>query len=328
MPQRSAPSLGIILSNMGSPSAPTPDAVRDYLREFLSDPAIVDLPRLLWLPLLHGIILRTRPRRVARRYASIWTADGSPLASITRRQAAALQGALRSHMDREVFIEPGMRYGLPSLRDAVDALSDRHCAHIVLLPLYPQHSIATTGSTIKAAGPLAMERPEMHFEFGRNYHDHPGYIDALAASVREFRAVHGAPDRLLISFHGMPVASLRKGDPYHEQCRRTASLLTMMLRLQPTDYQVAFQSRFGPAEWLKPYADEVLKDWAREGVGTVHVLCPGFAADCLETLEEVAVGYRQLFMERGGRDLRYIPALNDRPDHAALLAALVRTAIG
>ncbi len=326
MPQ-STPPVGVILSNMGSPSAPTPAAVRQYLREFLSDPAIVDLPRFLWLPLLHGIILRTRPKRVARLYESVWTNGGAPLTAITRRQALALQGLLRSRTGREAFVEPGMRYGRPSLHDALDALQKRRCAHILVLPLYPQHSIATTGSTVRAFGRLALAHPEMHIQFLGHYHSHPAYIDALASSVREFQAVHGTPDRLLVSFHGMPAASVAKGDPYHEQCKKSASLLTTALRLQPADYKVAFQSRFGPAEWLQPYADEVLKTWAREGVGTVHALCPGFAADCLETLEEMAVRYRALFLKHGGKEFRYVPALNDRPDHITLLSTLVETAL-
>jgi ferrochelatase len=312
---------------MGSPSAPTPAAVRAYLREFLSDPDIVDLPRLLWLPLLHGIVLRTRPRRVARLYASVWTDDGSPLTAVTRRQAAALQAALRARLGREAFVEPGMRYGTPSLRTAFQALRDRNCAHIILLPLYPQYSIATTGSTVKAAGPLALEHPGVRLEFARNYHSHPGYIDALAGSLREFQAAHGRPNRLLLSFHGMPASCAAKGDPYAEQCRTTASSLARALGLQPADYRYAFQSRFGPAEWLKPYTDEVLAAWAREGVGTVHAVCPGFAADCLETLEEVAVRYRELFLSNGGKEFRYVPALNDRSDHIAFLAAQVQASL-
>jgi ferrochelatase len=326
MPQASTP-LGVILSNMGSPSAPTPAAVRAYLREFLSDPDIVDLPRLLWLPLLHGIVLRTRPRRAARLYASIWTDDAPPLTTVTRRQAAALQAALRARLGHEVFVEPGMRYGSPSLSASFRNLLDRHCAHIILFPLYPQYSIATTGSTVKAAGPLALEHPEVRLEFARNYHAHTGYIAALAASVREFQAAHGRPDRLLLSFHGMPASSAAKGDPYAEQCRTTASLLAHALGLQPADYGLAFQSRFGPAEWLRPYTDAVLKNWAREGVATVHAVCPGFAADCLETLEEVAVRYRTLFLNHGGKEFRYVPALNDRPDHIAFLASQVEASL-
>jgi len=327
MPQSSVPPAGIILSNMGSPSAPTPMAVRKYLREFLSDPAIVGLPRFLWLPILHGVILRTRPKRVAGLYASIWTEAGSPLTAITRRQAKALQEVMRARTGREVFVEVGMRYGCPSLRAALEALKARRCAQILVLPLYPQHGIATTGSTVRAFGTLALEHPEMQVQFAGNYHDHAGYIGALAATVRDFQAARGKPDRLLLSFHGMPASSVTKGDPYLDHCRRTATLLSSALGLQSSTYSMAFQSRFGPAEWLKPYTDEVLINWARGGVGTVHALCPGFAADCLETLEEVAVRYRELFIKHGGKEFRYVPALNDRPDHIAFLASLAEAAL-
>jgi ferrochelatase len=315
------PAAGVLLSNMGSPSAPTPSAVREYLREFLSDPAIVDLPRLLWLPLLHGIILRTRPKRVARLYASVWTSAGAPLTAITRRQASALEASLG------LPVAVGMRYGSPSITEGLRELRDRGCGRVLGLPLYPQYSRATTGSTLGAFREEAARLGFGEVFAVEDYHDRPGYIEALAASVSEFQAAHGAPDRLLASFHGMPAKSVTQGDPYYEQCKHTASLLSSAFRLPSSALSMAFQSRFGPARWLQPYTDEVLKGWAREGVGAVHTICPGFAADCLETLEEVGAGYRKMFLEHGGKEFHYIAALNDRPDHIAFLASLARPAL-
>jgi len=310
----------LLLANLGSPEAPTAEAVRRFLAEFLSDPRVVELPPWLWWPVLHGVVLRVRPRRSARLYRSIWTEEGSPLLAISRRQAAGLEGRLP-----EVRVALGMRYGRPSVAEALEGLRREGLERLLVLPLYPQYCGATTGSTFDAvARALSGWRrvPELRLVAG--YHAEPGYLEALAASVRAHWAAHGQAERLLLSFHGMPERTRAAGDPYHDQCQATARLLAERLGLAPGRWQVAFQSRFGRGRWLEPATDQVLRAWGREGLGRVDVLCPGFAADCLETLEEIAVQGREAFRAAGGGELRYIPALNDRPEHLDFLAALAR----
>lgn len=316
--------LGVLLLNLGTPDAPTVPAVRRYLAEFLSDPRVIELPRTLWWPILHGIILRLRPRRSARSYRALWTAEGSPLLIIARRQARALQERLDRQLPGPVQVVLGMRYGNPSIASALAALRDANAHRILVLPLYPQYSATTTASGFDAVTTeLSTWRRLPELRFINQYHDEPGYIAALAHSIHAYWAEQGEPDRLLFSFHGLPRAYLLRGDPYGCQCRKTARLTAEALALPPQRWQLAFQSRVGRQEWLRPYTEETLMAWGREGVKKVHVVCPGFAADCLETLEEIAVTNRDRFLTAEGEEFGYIPALNDRAEHLELLTALV-----
>ena len=320
---------GILLSNLGSPDAPTPGALRRYLAEFLSDPRVVERPRILWLPLLYGVILNVRPARSARLYQRIWTPEGAPLIAISRRQGAALESALRAAYDaHSIAVAVGMRYGNPSIASALQELQDRECSRIVVLPAYPQYFSGTTGSTFDAvAQALRKQRRVPSLHFIADYHDDAAYIAAVAASIREAWERDGEPDRLLLSFHGIPTRYEAAGDPYARQCRRTATLIADALGLPYERWLLTFQSRFGREEWLQPYTDHTLQAWARDGVRRVDVVCPGFAADCLETLEEIALLNRDVFVAAGGERLRYIPALNDRPDHIAALAGIAARAL-
>ncbi len=317
------PRIGILLTNVGTPDAPTAAAVRRYLRQFLSDRRVIDLPRAIWLPILYLVVLPLRPRRSARAYASIWTNEGSPLLCIMQDLATALASALRLQSTNPIEVAVGMGYGNPSMSHALEQLRAAGCSRLVVLPLFPQYSSPTTGSAFDAvARALASCRqvPEMRTIFG--YHDQGRYIEALARSVREFWEQHGAADRLLISFHGLPKRYDAAGDPYRGQCEQTGARLATALDLDANRFGLAYQSRFGREEWLQPYTDPTLQEWARKGLGSADVICPGFAVDCLETLEEIAIRSRQAFLQSGGQRLRYIPALNDRSDH---VAALVET---
>ena len=316
--------LGILITNLGTPDAPTPAALRRYLAEFLGDPRVVETPRWLWALILHGIILRIRPRRSAAMYREVWTAEGSPLLTISRAQHRALADALRGQRAGPVTVALGMRYGSPSIAAAMEELRAAGARRLLVLPLYPQYSATTTASTFDAvAEVLKGQRWIPDLRFVTHYHDHPAYIHALVASIRESFAARGTPDRLLFSFHGLPKRYLLAGDPYHCECHKTARLVATELGLPEEGWAVSFQSRVGREEWLRPYTDELLKQWGGEGVGTVQVACPGFAADCLETLEEIEQQNRAFFLESGGGDFHYIPALNDRPDHIAALTRIV-----
>lgn len=314
---------GILLTSLGTPDAPTAAAVRRYLAEFLWDSRVVELPRPLWWLILHGIILRFRPARSARKYRTIWTANGSPLLAITRQQATAVTAALAESCPGPVRVAVGMRYGNPSIASALVELQAAGVRRLLILPLYPQYSAATVASTFDAvAAELRTWRWLPELRFISHYHDDPGYLDALADAIRAARLETPA-ERLLFSFHGLPKRNLLAGDPYHCQCHQTARLVAERLGLQPEAWAVAFQSRFGRAEWLQPYASTLLAEWARTGVKRVAVVCPGFAADCLETLEEIAVENRQTFLDAGGERYRYLPALNAAPAHIAALTALI-----
>ncbi|MDN5937468.1 MAG: ferrochelatase [Salinisphaera sp.] len=317
--------IGVLLVNLGTPDAPTTAAVRRYLAEFLSDPRVVEQPRWLWIPVLYGVILALRPRRSAAAYAKIWWQEGSPLLVIARRQAAALQRQLADRAQ----VTLAMRYGQPSLPQGLDQLRAAGCNRILLLPLYPQYSATTTATGFdRVASILRGWRDQPALRTVVDYHAEPGYIQALAQSLRDYWAEHGRSERLLMSFHGIPQRYANAGDPYPDQCRATADALARALELNDEDWQCTFQSRFGREPWLQPYTDKTLQAWARAGVTTVDVVCPGFSADCLETLEEIAIANRALFHAGGGRDLRYIPALNDRDDHIAFLADLARRELG
>jgi ferrochelatase len=311
---------GILLVNLGTPAAPTAAAVRRYLAEFLSDPRVVEIPRAIWLPILYGVILAVRPARSARKYAEIWGPQGSPLAVHTARQAALLAASLGAQAP---LVEHSMRYGEPSVAAALDRLRGAGCDRILVVPLYPQYAASTTASTFDAVCAwLARSRNAPELRFAKHFHDHPAYIAALAAGVERHWDAHGRGDRLVMSFHGLPRFALERGDPYHCECQATGRLLAEALGLRADQYVVTFQSRFGRAEWLQPYTEPTLIELARQGVGRVDVVCPGFVADCLETLEEIGIGGKQAFLANGGREFQLVPCLNEAPEWIDALAAI------
>jgi len=319
-----APRTGVLLVNLGTPEAPTRQALRRYLKEFLSDPRVVEIPRAVWLPLLNGIILNTRPAKSAQKYAAIWTPEGSPLKVHSEKQAKLLRGWVGQSGHADLLVDYAMRYGEPSVDARLSAMKAANCTRLLVVPLYPQYSASTTGSTYDAvARALGRRRNLPELRIVRGFCDRPGYIEALAASVRSHWEARGRPDKLVISFHGLPRFSLDKGDPYHCECHKTARLLAESLGLAPENYLVTFQSRFGRAEWLKPYTQQTLEDLARGGVGRVDVICPGFVSDCLETLEEIALECKSAFLKGGGKEFHYIEALNERPEWIAALGSLV-----
>jgi ferrochelatase len=316
--------LGVLLVNLGTPEAPTRAAVRRYLKEFLWDPRVVEVPRPLWWLILNGVILNLRPSRSAHAYSTVWTADGSPLLVNSREQQGALQVALDERLEGPVSVVLGMRYGQPSIATALRELRERGARRVLVLPLYPQYSATTTASVFDAVtSELQRWRWLPELRFVSHYHDEPDYVAALAESVRRFQGQHGEPDRLLMSFHGVPRRYLLAGDPYHCECQKTGRLLAETLGLVPEEWGLSFQSRVGREEWLRPYTDELLKQWAKAGVRRVHVICPGFSADCLETLEEIAMQNRDAFLKAGGSEYHYIPCLNDDELHVNMLAGLV-----
>jgi len=315
---------GVLLVNLGTPDAPTPGAVRRYLKEFLWDPRVVDVPRRLWWLILNLVILNIRPRRSAAAYAKVWMEEGSPLMVISRRQHAALQAALVQRPGPAPAVVLAMRYGRPSIPSGIAALREAGVKRVLVLPLYPQFSHTTTTSVMDAVVAAFREtgwRPDLRYV--EQYYSHPAYILALAGSVRRLQSGIGMPDRLLMSFHGIPQDYVDAGDPYARQCEQTAKLLATALGLDPTRWVMTFQSRLGPKQWLQPYTDKTLKALAEEGVKNVQVICPGFSADCLETLEEVAMENRDIFLEAGGEVYDYIPCLNDHPSHIDLLVKLI-----
>lgn len=323
------PPFGVLLANLGTPVAPTPQAVRTYLAEFLWDKRVVDAPRPLWWLILNGIILRTRPKRVAKAYASVWTDEGSPLMSISRRQQRALQQALKDAFGCDIPVALAMTYGEPSMEQAGRELRAAGVQNMLVLPLYPQYSATTTGAVFDRLAKGLKACPHLpQMRFVNEYHLHPQYIRALADSVREYRAQYGSGDKLLLSFHGIPERYERQGDPYPSQCRATAKAVAAELGLHDDQWLCSFQSRFGREEWVKPYTDATLEAWGKEGVGRVDVISPAFSADCLETLEELSVENRDHFIHHGGRDYHYIPCLNDRTDHIAMMTALVEANTG
>ena len=317
--------IGIILANLGTPDAPTAPAVRRYLREFLSDTRVIEVPRLIWFFILRLFILPLRPRRVAEAYASIWE-NGSPIRTILLAQVAAVQARLQArHPDLDITVLPGMSYGNPGFRHALDTLRAAHIEHVIVLPLFPQFSATSTGPLYDQLGAWVRQQrnlPGLHVV--RDYHVHPAYVAALAESIRAHWATHGRADKLLFSFHGIPQPYADKGDPYPEQCRATARAVVAELGLADGEWEQSFQSRFGLQEWVKPYTDKLLETWGHEGVGSVQVLCPAFSADCLETLEEIAVENHDEFIKAGGKRYEYIPALNASPAHVELFVSLLQ----
>ena len=315
---------GILLTNLGTPDSASTADLRKYLAEFLSDPRVVELPRILWWPVLHGIILRTRPKKSARAYNKIWTERGSPLMEISIKQLNAVRDSLRIRIKGPIQVELAMRYGNPSIKSALEKLRQLNVQRLLVLPLYPQYSAATTASTFDAvARVLQTWRWLPEIRMLNHYHDNNAYINALVDSIREHWAEHGKGERLLFSFHGLPKHYFLAGDPYFCQCHKTARLVAEQLELADGLWQVSFQSRFGAREWLKPYTDQTLSDWGRQGVKNVSVICPGFAADCLETLEEINMQNRGFFLNAGGENFSYIAALNDHTSHIHALTELV-----
>lgn len=320
----SIPATGILITNLGTPDAPTKKAVRKYLAEFLSDTRVIETSKLVWWPILYGIILTLRPRKSAEAYNKVWTNDGSPLKVISEHQVAGIASRLKQKIAGPVVVELAMRYGEPSIRSALERMRAANVRRLLVFPLYPQYSATTTASTFDAvADVLKTWRWLPEFRMINHYHDHAGYIGALAESIRMYRASHGRPDKLLFSFHGLPKQYFLAGDPYFCECQKTARLVAEQLQLPEDEWKVSFQSRFGPTEWLKPYTGDVLQNWAKTGSTNVQIICPGFSADCLETLEEIQIQYRKLFLEAGGKQFAYIPALNDSPEHLDTLTDII-----
>jgi ferrochelatase len=316
--------IGVLLVNLGTPEAPTAPAVRRYLRQFLSDPRVVEIPRLIWWPILNGIVLNTRPAKSAQKYARIWHPEGSPLMLHTRRQALLLASRLEAQVGAAVCVEFAMRYGEPSIPGTLARMKADGCDRILVLPVYPQYAASTTASAFdEVAAYLRRTRNVPAIRTVRHFHDHPAYIGALAEQVREHWASRGRPDKLVMSFHGLPRRSLELGDPYHCECQKTGRLLADALGLSESDWVLTFQSRFGYAEWLKPYTSAVLTELGRAGVRRADVICPGFVADCLETLEEIGMEARESFVAAGGGELHVLPCLNERESWIGALAGLV-----
>ncbi|KAA0875098.1 ferrochelatase [Nitrincola tapanii] len=316
--------IGVLLTNLGTPDAPTPKALRRYLKEFLWDPRVVEVPRPLWWLILNGVILNIRPKRSAAAYREVWTEEGSPLLSITQKQAEALKQALQAEYGERVYVDFAMRYGNPSIPSVLEKMQQAGVRQLIVLPLYPQYSGATSASTFDALAADFMQRrwlPELHFI--SHYHDYPAYIEALAHKIETFWAENGRAQKLILSYHGVPKRYLLKGDPYHCECHKTSRLLAERLGLVQDEYVTTFQSRFGREEWLKPYTDETLKSLPAQGVKSVQLVCPGFSADCLETIEEIGQENREYFMEAGGEEYAYIPALNDDAEHIQMMQSLL-----
>ena len=312
---------GILITNLGTPDAPTPNAIRVYLKEFLSDIRVVDAPRIIWFFVLK-VILAIRPSRVAEGYREVWTEQGSPLLKISQDQQQALQAAFG---DTPVAL--GMRYGNPSIASALDELVAKGCDDITVLPLYPQYSATTTASTFDAIADWSKQQRKLpSLRFIRDYYQSDAWVSALANSVREHWQTQGRGEKLLMSFHGIPQRYCDLGDPYLQQCQASAEALAKALELKPEEWALTFQSRVGREPWLQPYTDETLKSWGANGLKTVDVICPGFSADCLETLEEIQQENAEYFSEAGGESLNYIPALNARPDHIHALKEIIETA--
>ena len=323
-PHENDPLTGILITNIGTPDSPTRKSVRKYLAEFLNDSRVIETPKIIWWPILYGIILTMRPKKSASAYAKIWTNDGSPLKVITSKQAIEIKKSLEKSLDFPIKVAFAMRYGDPSIRSTLKTLQDANVKRILVLPLYPQYSATATGSTFDAiTKEMQTWRWVPDIRFISHYHDDAGYISALCESVREYWAKNAKPDKLLFSFHGLPKKYFDLGDPYYCECQKTARLAAEQLNLDDDHWTVAFQSRFGLMAWLKPYTDDVLVKWAKTGISNIHVICPGFSADCLETLEEIQIQYRSVYLNAGGKQFSYIPALNDSSIHIDALTSII-----
>ncbi len=320
---------GILLVNLGTPEKPNPSAVRKYLAEFLSDKRVVEIPKIIWMIILHLIILRFRPKKSAEKYQSIWTESGSPLRINTQAQSDALRQSLTDRIYSPLVIDYAMRYGSPSIESVILRQKRENVANILVVPLYPQYSSSTTGSVFDAVAHTYKQLRNMPgLRFIRSFHDYPGYIAASANLIKEFWKDRGEPSQLVLSFHGVPEFSLHEGDPYHCECHKTARLITQELGVAESKVLVSFQSRFGKAEWLKPYTIGIMKDLGDAKTNRVDVFCPGFVSDCLETLEEIAMENRNEFLRAGGKEFNYIPCLNNAPSWLSALEELVMDNLG
>ncbi|MDV8154177.1 ferrochelatase [Acinetobacter bereziniae] len=322
----SKPKVLIIIANLGTPDAPTAPAVRAFLKQFLSDQRVIEIPKILWAIILNAFVLPFRPKRVAEAYAQVWSND-SPMREILFKQVQQLQKKLSVfNTDFDLTIVPAMTYGRPGIDRVLDEAESQLYDHIILFPLFPQYSATSTAPLYDAMAKwLLKQRNIPGLSFIRDYYQHPLYIQALANSVRDYQQQHGQAEKLLMSFHGIPQPYADKGDPYADRCRVTAQKVAQALQLSDDQWAISFQSRFGKQEWVKPYTDQLLQAWAEQGVVSVQILSPAFSADCLETLEELAIQNAELFLKAGGKDYAYIPALNDRDDHIDLLGLLLQT---
>ena len=317
------PSTGILLVNLGTPEAPTTAAVRRYLAEFLSDPRVVEIPRPLWWLILHLLVLPFRPRKSAEAYEKIWLPEGSPLLVYSSRLSLEISKKLQDE-HQGTIVKLAMRYGKPAIEEVLNEMREKSVQRLLILPMFPQYSATTTASVFdEVARILSTWRWQPELRYINHYHKHSLYVHAGAEQIRSFRSQHGCGDLLLFSFHGLPKRNLLEGDPYHCQCHATARLIAQALSLNEHEYKLCFQSRFGRAEWLQPYTEPTLCELAKQGVKTIDVFCPGFSVDCLETLEEIAIRGREVFIEAGGLELRYIPALNDSQLHVASITNLI-----
>ena len=318
-----SPQSGVLLCNLGTPDAPKTAELRRYLKEFLSDPRVVEVPRLLWWMILNLIILRIRPRRSAKLYQTVWSDEGSPLMVHSKAQVAGVKALLDKKFNNDIPVVLGMRYGNPSMEVAIQRLTDMNVRNITVLPLYPQYSGATTGSTFDAVAKVFTKTrwvPELHFV--GSYHQSPLYIEALCDSIQTHIDKHGMPDKLMFSYHGTPERYLKNGDPYHCFCHQTTRLVREKMGLDENLIMTTFQSRFGREPWLQPYTDKTLEAMPADGIKHVAVICPGFSSDCLETIEEIDGEGREIFTEHGGESFHYIPCLNAQPAHLQALAEI------
>ncbi len=315
----------VLLINLGTPDAPTAQAVKPYLKEFLSDSRVIEIPKVIWWLILNGIILNVRPKKSAAKYASVWMKEGSPLKVYTERQTTLLSEHLRARVDgAHVVVEYAMRYGNPSVASVLAKLKAQNCQRILLTPMYPQYAASSSATAIDAVlKPLLKMRNMPALRTIKHFHDDAGYIKATAQNIRDYWTLHGQPEKLVMSFHGVPHYTLEKGDPYHCECLKSGRLIAEELGLSKEQYIVSFQSRFGKAEWVKPYTTATLKELGKNKTKRVDVVCPGFVADCLETLEEIAQEGKEDFQHAGGGEYHYIPCLNERPDWIAAMGDLV-----
>lgn len=317
---------GILLINLGTPNAPTAQALRPYLKEFLSNRRVIEIPRLIWWPILHGFILPFRPKESAEKYAKIWLPEGSPLKVHTERQTKLLREVLQARLGNPPIVEYAMNIGTPSVAEVMHKMQQQGCERILVIPLFPQYASSSTAAAMdNVFAVMETMRNQPAIRTVKQYHDHPGYIAALAQNVKDHWAMHGRPDKLIISFHGTPRASLDKGDPYHCSCQKTGRLLAEALELNANQYLVCFQSRFGRAKWLTPYTAATLTELGKAQTPRVDIICPGFVADCLETLEEIAIEAKNTFIGAGGKAFHYIPCLNERRDWIEALADIACT---
>lgn len=319
------PKVTIILANLGTPDAPTVPAVRTFLQQFLSDQRVIEIPKPLWQIILRLFILPFRPKRVAQAYAQVWVKD-SPMREILLQQVEAVRAELTQRYPQfELNVVPAMTYGNPNIQTVLSQISAQPQDHVILLPLFPQYSATSTAPLYDAVARWVLTQRNLPgLSLIRDYYQHPLFIQALAQSVRDYQAIHGKPEKLLMSFHGIPQPYADKGDPYADRCRITGKLVAKALGLSEDQYAISFQSRFGKQEWVKPYTDALIEEWGKQGVKSIQVMSPAFSADCLETLEELAMENADTFKANGGERYSYIPALNSREDHLQLLNSLLQ----